>query len=133
MKMAKSSINSNHWIYSWLKGIFFWAFTPGQWKLSFIGLYTYKVLWQHTNVYMEISSISNKFEVWVSCVQPQHFMTFAIGFSVLFIKMEFNSLPDFLNTGFTIIELVCFVVANTEVKIILCKFLAFTNKMVIFI
>ena len=54
----------------------------------------------------------NKFELWVSCEAVcdifDQFATFLISFSTWFFKMEFNTLPDLLKSGFTIVEISLF-------------------------
>ena len=53
---------------------------------------------------------------------------FLISFSVYFLKMEFNPLPDLLNTGFTIIEIGLFYGGEHLGAKNICRFLTFFDK-----
>ena len=64
----------------------------------------------------------DKFEVWVSCEA-----TFLINFSVWFFKIEFNPLPDLLNTGFEIMEIGLFY-GGEHLGVKICRFLIFLTR-----
>ena len=57
----------------------------------------------------------------------KQFPTFLISFSVLFLKMEFNPLPDLMNAGFTIIEIGLFY-GGEDLGLKICRFLTFFDK-----
>ena len=106
LKIAGSSLNLNQWIYSMSQNDFFEPLILRQ--LSFIRVYT-QLIWQ---AFLHIAlntpkflSLLNKFEAWFSCVQLQQFVMFMFGLSFWFLKMEYNPLPDLLNTIFTIIDI----------------------------
>ena len=54
----------------------------------------------------------------------KQFATFLLSFSVWFFKMEFNLLPELLNTGFTIIEIGLFY-DGEHLGAKICRFLTF--------
>ena len=70
-----------------------------QWKLSFIRVYS-QVIWRAFS-----STFWNCFifqtSLWFGFLM-QYFMTMVFSFSVWCFRMEINSLPDLLNSGFTI-------------------------------
>ena len=100
--MAESSKNSNHCLYQpkW----FYKAFTPAKVVLyqSIQSSYLiWRAFWRTSS---DFPAFCLKFEVWVSCEAVwEIFDQFC--FSVWFFKMEFNPMPDLLNTRFTIVEI----------------------------
>ena len=66
----------------------------------------------------------NKFEVWVSC---EALCDIFYRFFVWFYKMEFNTLPDLLNTGFIIIKIGLFYY-GVHFGAKMCGFLTFLTQ-----
>ena len=118
--MAESSINSNHWIYKskW----FLLSFYSSESCTCHLSEYIFKlfILAGFFGACLEIFPPFKqvKFEVWVS---REALCDIFDRFYVWFFKMEFNPLPDLLNTEFTIIKIGLFYGdENLEAKI--CRF-----------
>ena len=99
--MAESSKNSNHCLYQ-PKLLLLSFYTSESCPLSEYIVKVFNLEGLILAYVQQFSRLLDKFEVWISCEAVCDIFD---QFSVLLFKVEFNSLPDLLNTGFTIIEI----------------------------